>query len=209
MSISTNMQNSRPALVGQADIYIPRLNRDKATHQFVMSVFTENRIGYVENIDFVEINANHNATDANGEPLPFAKHPTLVSAFVRVFFWDKDMLNAIRNPPNVHKLYLFSYSDEHWLLLPNKTPVDRTILNIHQVAHYTSEVQSKIADLTKIMDGIILQNKELVQSVELLMRMNANMQSDIEDLKKSKTIVHIVHADADRKLTSHALCGNS
>jgi hypothetical protein len=209
----------RPSVVGQADIYIPRMNRDKASFPFVSSVFVERGIGYVEHIDFVEINANHNsATENVGDaPLPFVKHPTLVSAFVKVFFWDKKTLDAIRNPPNLRKLYLYSDSEEHWLLLPNKTPIERTILNIHQVAHYTADVQNKISELNKIMDGIIQQNRELKESVEALLKQNGVMQSEMDRLKternpESKTVISIVHNARDnvaRKTTSDCLCGNA
>lgn len=216
--MSSYAKQVRPSVVGQADIYIPRVNRDRASFPFISSVFVERGIGYVEHIDFVEINANHQSTteNAENEPLPFVKHPTLVSAFIKVFFWDKKTLDAIRNPPHLRKLYLFSDTEEHWLLLPNKTPVERTILNIHQVAHYTAEVQTKIASMSNVMDDVILQNKALIDSVEALIKENARMRTEIEDMKtqkaESKTVISIVHSARDnvaRKTTSDCLCGNA
>jgi hypothetical protein len=216
---SSYAKQVRPSVVGQADIYIPRMNRDRASFPFVSSVFVENGIGYVEHMDFVEINANHRSTSENSddEPLPFVKHPTLVSAFIKVFFWDKNILDAIRNPPNMRKLYLYSDREEHWLLLPNKTPIERTILNIHQVAHYTAEVQTKIASMSNVMDDVILQNKALIESVEALIKQNKIMQLEIDKLKternpESKTVISIVHNARDnvaRKTTSDCLCGNA
>ena len=44
--------------VGSVDFYIPRVNRTRASLQFISSVFLNNRIGHVEHVDFVEINAN-------------------------------------------------------------------------------------------------------------------------------------------------------
>jgi len=171
-------------------------------------------IGHVEHIDFVEINANHpNTTDEDGKPMPFVKHPAIVSAYVKVAFWDKNTLDAIQYPPNLRKLYLFTNSEEHWLLLPNNTPIDRSILNIHQVAHYTAEVQTKVADLGAMMEAIVAQNKELSKLVELLVNQNANMQNEIDALKtlktQSKTVVTDPLNEAARKLTSQCLCGNS
>ena len=207
-----------PSVVGQADIYIPRVNRDNASFAFISSVFVERRIGYVSDIDFVEINANHPSSTetTDEEPLPFVKHPTLVSAFVKVTFWDKKTLDAIRNPPHFRKLYLYSDSEQHWLLLPNKNPIDRTILNIHQVAHYTAEVQTNIAAMSKLMEGIVQQNSELVKSVETLFKENARMQAEINEMKtqktESKTVISIVHNSQDtvaRKTTSNCLCGNA
>jgi hypothetical protein len=173
-----------------------------------------NRIGHVEHIDFVEINANHtNTTDEDGKPLPFVKHPTIVSAYVKVAFWDKNTLEAIQHPPNLRKLYLYTNSEEHWLLLPNNSPIDRSILNIHQVAHYTAEVQTKVADLGAMMEAIVTQNKELSKLVELLVNQNANMQTEIDALKTLKTQIKTISSDplneAARKLTSQCLCGNS
>lgn len=216
------------AVVGQFDIYIPRVNRERASFAFMSSVFVQQGIGYVEHIDFVEINANYQST-SEAEPLPFEKHPTLVSAFVKLSFWDKKTLDAIRNPPNLRKLYLYSDTEEHWLLLPNKTPIDRTILNIHQVAHYTAELQTNVADLHKtiesyvqqnkdlhkILEDIIQQNKQINQSMEMLIKRNSAMQTEIDELKapeQSKTVISITHNARDivaRKIVSDSLCGNA
>lgn len=217
MSINRN-QSRVPVVVGQADVYIPRVNRDRASFAFMSSVFVGLEIGHVEHIDFVEINANHSSTStatADSEPLPFVKHPTLVSAFIKLSFWDKKTLDAIRTPPHFRKLYLFSDTEEHWLLLPNKTPIDRTILNIHQVAHYTAEVQTKVADMTTLLESIVRQNSELVKSVEMLFQQKTIMQAEIDELRareQSKTVISIVHNARDnvaRKTTSDCLCGNA
>ena len=208
--------------VGSVDFYIPRVNRTRASLQFISSVFLNNRIGHVEHVDFVEINANHPVTiDADGKPLPFVKHPTIVSAYVKVSFWDKATLEAydVYYRMNLRKLYLFTNSDEHWLILYNNTPIDRSVLNIHQVAHYTTEVQTKVADLSTAMEAIIAQNKELHKLVESLVNQNATMKTEIDELKtiktiktQSKTVITIVtdpHNETARKLTSQCLCGNS
>ena len=208
--------------VGCVDLYIPRVNKTRASFQFISDVFLNNRIGYVEHVDFVEINVNHPVTiDADGKPLPFVKHPTIVSAYVKVAFWDKNTLEAynVYYRMNLRKLYLFTNSEEHWLILHNNTPIERSILNIHQVAHYTAEVQTKVADLSNTMEAIIAQNKELHKLVESLVNQNATMQTEIDELKtiktiktQSKTVIDIVTDplnEAARKLTSQCLCGNS
>jgi len=169
----------------------------------------QRRIGHVEHIDFVDINANHKAiTSETGAEPEFVKHPHLVSVFIKVSFWDLNTLDAIKNPPNFLKLFLYSDSEEHWLLLPNKTPIDRTILNIHQIAHYTAEVQTKIAELTT-------QNQELMKTVEMLLKRDADVRAEIDALKAQAqrqpnvSIVYNAHTEASRKLTSACLCGNS
>lgn len=212
----SNVRNQMyPAIVGQMDVYIPRLNRSRLSFQFIASVFAENGIGHVEHIDFVEINANHKVVAEPGVEPEFVKHPQLVSAFVKVSFWDLKTLDAIRNPPNLHKLYLYSNTDEHWLLLPNKTPIDRTILNIHQVAYYTAEVQTKVSDLTKAVEDITKQNQELAKMVEMLMKRDVERQAEMDTLKAQSqrqpnvSIVYNAHAEASRKLTSDCLCGNA
>jgi hypothetical protein len=203
--------------VGQLDVYIPRVHRSRVSFPFIASVFAENKIGYVEHIDFVEINANHGTATEPGVEPEFVKHPHIVSAFVKVSFWDLKTLDAIRNPPNLRKLYLYSDSDEHWLLLPNKTPIDRTILNIHQVAYYTAELQTKVSDLTKAVEDITKQNQELAKMVEMLIKRDGDRQAEMDALKAQTqtqrqpnvSIVYNAHTEASRKLTSDCLCGNA
>jgi len=214
--MSNNRNPVAPPIVGQMDIYIPRVHRNKLSFQFIASVFMQNKIGHVEYIDFVDINANHKATTSEtGVEPEFVKHPHVVSAFVKVSFWDLKTIDAIRNPPNLFKLFLYSDSDEHWLLLPNKTPIDRTILNIHQVAHYTTEVQTKIDALTKTVEDVTKQNQELAKAVEMLLKRDAEARAEIDALKAqsqrqpSVSIVYNAHTETSRKLTSACLCGNS
>jgi len=213
--MSNNRTQVCPPVVGQMDIYIPRVHRSRLSFPFIASVFTQNNIGHVEHIDFVEINANHRTTSEPGTEPEFVKHPHIVSAFVKVSFWDLKTLDAIRCPPNLHKLFLYDHSDEHWLLLPNKTPIDRTVLNIHQVAHYTAEVQTKIDDLTKTVDNLTKQNQEIAKMVEMLLKRDVETRAELDALKAQAqrqpnvSIVYNANADASRKLTSDCLCGNS
>ena len=212
------VSQNRRQIVGAADVYIPRINKRNATHAVIGSVFVQQNIGYIDYIDFVEINANH-PPPAVGEPLPFEKHPTLISAFLKIVFWDKKMLDAIQNGSSMPiKIYPFNDSEEHWLVLPNKSSaIERTSLNIHQIAHYTSEVQTKTEELNKLMETIARKNEELAQTVEILLKQNRDMRAEIEELKaadkhESKTVISIVHNARDniaRKTTSDCLCGNA
>jgi hypothetical protein len=200
-----------PQPVGQADIYIPRVLRTRATFAFVSSVFVERGIGFVEHVDFVEISATRQSKDST-KAEPFVKHPDIVSAFVKVVFWYKPMLDDIQGVEQMFKLFLFQGLDEHWLLLPNKKPVERTILNIHQVASYTTEALTKIADMTSIMEEILKQNRELAKQVaDMRQELDANKTK--ETIHQTETVITIAHRSPDtdraRRIASEKLCGNS
>lgn len=209
-------------IVGQANVYIPRMLRERATAQNVASILMSLGVGRLEYIDFVEINGNYGAKEADGTDKPFVKHSTLVSAYAMISFFDQRILDSVAKDPNApagYKLYLYRESREHWLLLPNQNPVERTILNIHQVAHYTAEVQTKTASMESMIQDIIRQNQELIAALEALSKENKEMRAEINDIKKqTETVITVTHsaptttttvATKNRFATSELICGNS
>lgn len=209
-------------IVGQANVYIPRMLRERATAQNVASILMSLGVGRLEYIDFVEINGNHGVKEADGTDKPFVKHSTLVSAYAMISFFDQRILDSVVKDPNApagYKLYLYRESREHWLLLPNQNPVERTILNIHQVAHYTAEVQTKTASMETMIQDIIRQNQELIAALEALNKENKEMRAEINEIKKEReTVITVTHntptvtttvATKNRFTTSELICGNS
>jgi hypothetical protein len=179
-------------------------------------------VGRLEYIDFVEINGNHGVKEADGTDKPFVKHSSLVSAYASISFFDRRILEQIvKDPhePSGYKLYLFRESKEHWLLLPNYNPIERTILNIHQVAHHTAEVQTKTASMETMIQDIIRQNQELIAALEALSKENKEMRAEINEIKKEReTVITVTHsaptttttvATKNRFTTSELICGNS
>jgi len=209
-------------IVGQANVYIPRVVRERANAQNVASILMSLGVGRLEYIDFVEINGNHGAKKEDGTDKPFVKHSTLVSAYASISFFDHRILDSIVKDTNVasgYKLYLYRESREHWLLLPNQNPVERTILNIHQVAHYTAEVQTKTASMETMIHDIIRQNQELIAALEAISKENKEMRAEINEIKKEReTVITVTHsaptmtttvATKNRFATSELICGNS
>lgn len=209
-------------IAGQANVYIPRMLRERANAQNVAQMLLSLGVGRLEYIDFVEINGNHGVKEADGTDKPFVKHATLVSAYALISFFDRRILEQIATDPcepSGYKLYLFRESKEHWLLLPNYNPVERTILNIHQVAHYTAEVQTKTASMETMIKDIIRQNQELIAALEALSKENKEMRAEIKEIKKqTETVITVTHtaptttttvATKNRFATSELICGNS
>ena len=99
-------------------------------------------------------------------PVPVQAPPPLekqYSAFVRLTHWYKpDATNSI----GVSGSYKFYVSrDMYWLLLPAKTPLPRTRLNVHQLASYYNEMNVKIdaqAIIFTEQDTRILQQSEII-----------------------------------------------
>lgn len=213
----------RQVIVGQANVYIPRMLRERANAQNVASMLLSNGVGRLEYIDFVEINGNHGAKEADGSDKPFVKHASLVSAYALISFFDQIILDSVTRKKEgdaiPYKLYLFRETNEHWLFLPNENPVERTILNIHQVAHYTAEVQTKTASMETMIQDIIRQNQELIAALEALSKENKEMRAEINDIKKqTETVITVTHsaptttttvATKNRFATSELICGNS
>ena len=219
--------------VGLANVYIPRMIRERANAQNVASLLASLGVGRLEYIDFVEINGNHGAKEEDGTDKPFIKHPSLVSAYASISFYDKNILDSITRQKEggapAYKLYLFRDTKEHWLLLPNENPVERTILNIHQVAHYTAEVQTKTASMETMIQDIMQQNQALIAALEALSKENKEMRSEIDAIKReskqSETVITVTHnnppenntsvtttttvATKNRFATSELICGNS
>jgi hypothetical protein len=224
---------TQQAIVGVANVYIPRMIRERANAQNVASILASRSIGRLEYIDFVEINGNHGLKEEDGTDKPFIKHPSLVSAYASISFYVKDILDSVTRQKeggaSAYKLYLFRDTKEHWLLLPNENPVERTILNIHQVAHYTAEVQTKTASMETMIQDIIHQNQALIAALEALSKENKEMRSEIDAIKReskqSETVITVVHnnppennatvtttttvATKNRFATSELICGNS
>jgi hypothetical protein len=210
-------------IVGQANVYIPRMIRERANSQNVASTLLSLGVGRLEYVDFVEINGNYGAKEEDGTDKPFVKHATLVSAYAMISFFDPKILDSVTRKKEgdapAYKLYLFRESREHWLLLPNENPVERTILNIHQVAHYTAEVQTKTASMETMIQDIIQQNQALIAALEALSKENKEMRAEINEIKKEReTVITVTHntptmtttvATKNRFATSELICGNS
>lgn len=137
-----------PALKEQKlmDLYIPRIGASYVEAD-VKFLFEQANLAYVEYVDFVKVKSF--------TPDAAPKY----CAFVKIGTWYTDIAQKEIAEKGSHKFFLAHLGRteiprdcEHWLLLPNKTPLARTKVNIHQLAAYTDELFEKMEDQTQEME---------------------------------------------------------
>ena len=134
------MSNMSP----MTSIYIPFVD-SRLTEKDVISTFDYYNICNVSRVDFVEIPEKAN----------------LCHAFIHVNNWYNSNNASLTFWEITNKgSYKFYYSQSQssanafWLLLPNKNPIPKTKLNIHQLAVMISEMEKKIVDQQAEMDNM-------------------------------------------------------
>ena len=134
------MSNMSP----MTSIYIPFVD-SLLTEKDVISTFDYYNICNVSRVDFVEIPEKAN----------------VCHAFVHVNNWYNSNNASLTFWEITNKgSYKFYYSQSQssanafWLLLPNKNPIPKTKLNIHQLAVMISEMEKKIVDQQDEMDNM-------------------------------------------------------
>jgi len=114
------------------NVYIPRIN-DAHTEQDVIKIFNNLSICVVQHVDFV---ATKN---------PETKAVLFYSAFVKVSEWiNQDIYQQFKDQ-RAPKVIISNL--EFWILLPAKTIISRSKINIHQLASYSDELFVKCANL--------------------------------------------------------------
>jgi len=125
-------------------IYIPFVD-SRLTEKDVINTFDYYNICNVSRVDFVEIPEKTNVCHAF-----IHVNNWYNSNNASIAFWD------ITNKGSYKFYYSQSQSNSNafWLLLPNKNPIPKTKLNIHQLAVMISEIEKKIADQQAEMDNM-------------------------------------------------------
>ena len=153
-------------------VYIPRMSVDH-TEQFIIHIMKFYRIGEVSHVDFTPINKKP-GFDENVDQV-------VKSAFVH--FWDPqfctDKLYHFQDD-NDFKNYTFwqtiesgkSYKlhvseTEYWLCLKNKNPIQRTMMNIHQVVENGRHLEGLIEAQAKILEEQAKKIEELERKLEV------------------------------------------
>lgn len=134
-------------------IYIPFVD-SRLTEKDVINTFDYYNICNVSRVDFVEIPEKTNVCHAF-----IHVNNWYNSNNASLAFWD------ITNKGSYKFYYSQSQSSSNafWLLLPNKNPIPKTKLNIHQLAVMISEMEKKIADQQAEMDNM----KKRIADLEL------------------------------------------
>jgi len=155
------MSNMSP----MTSIYIPFVD-SRFTEKDVINTFEYYNICNVSRVDFVEIPEKTNVCHAF-----IHVNNWYNSNNASIAFWD------ITNKGSYKFYYSLSQSNSNsfWLLLPNKNPIPKTKLNIHQLAVMISEMEKKIADQQSEMD--IMRNQ--IADLELKSICIANKVSSV------------------------------
>jgi len=148
-------------------IYIPRIStcRDE---KYIMDAMYQFQIGEVSYVDFTPINKKPGFVEIHDEQY--------MSAFVHfsrpwsksIDFWDTI---AHEKPFKIQVT-----SREYWLCLKNKNPVQRTMMNIHQVVDNGRHLEKLIEDQAKQIE--VLEEK-LERRLATLEENLKNLESDL------------------------------
>jgi hypothetical protein len=169
---STNAStNALPFYNGSMDIYVPRIN-PAHTEENVREVFANQNIGYVEYVDFVKSKPSSDLS---------VPTPVYYSAFIKVAYHGDKSENSVHTELLTNGSYkLHLNRSEFWVLLPNKTPLPRTKVNVHQLAQYTDELYQKTSDIESKITEQSTANDEVMKAILSRLKtleMRVDMQS--------------------------------
>lgn len=165
-------------------IYIPRISVG-CDEKYIMDVMYQFQIGEVSYIDFTPINKKPGFVEIHDQQY--------MSAFVhfsRPWTTNRDFWDTIAED----KPYKIQASPrEYWLCLKNKNPVQRTMMNIHQVVEngrhlekIIEEQAKKIEDLEDKMDRTNAVIYQLLSGLFCYKEQKGSLQTHIEILQGKK-----------------------
>ena len=129
------------------EICIPRMGAD-FDEQDIKNIFLAGNIGCVLHVDFVEFVPKETTATATASVIASvaitatAPPAKMYSAFVKFSHWFSSAVPDAIAKSGSYKFFVSATL--YWLLLPNKNPLARTKLNIHQLASYSEEMHVKI-----------------------------------------------------------------
>lgn len=162
-------------MLSQASIYIPRISKTYS-EKHIKIIMHDNNIGSVSYVDFTPINKKQGFyEDIDND---------MVSAFVHfytplvnesdVYVWYNKYLNEHfwRDIQNNKPYRLFvepGKTSEYWICLKNKNPVQRTMMNIHQVVengrYLENLIMTQADDIKNLREIIDNQNQVITQLI--------------------------------------------
>lgn len=186
------MSSSSSSQSNNYSLYIPTIHK-KYTAEMIINIFWKFFMGNVDRIDFVTIMKQ--PKDATKEPV---EDPNFWQAFIYVrpmTTWATVVTDAIDNTgsykffPNQH-----AHPDpnkqgnpkEYWIILKNNNPVpySETHLNIHQLAHNNSLLETKFAEMEaemlKMKTKFAELEEKMVQDVGRLQYDNDTMSIQLD-----------------------------
>ena len=147
-------------------IYIPRMSI-VCDEQYIKFVFKTYCIGTVSHVDFTPINQKPGFRENKVEEYKsaFVHFSEIRTTELYPMFWS-----SIANE-QPYKLYLNPYGmahpkNPHWICLKNKNPVQRTMMNIHQVVENGRYLEGLIEAQEKIIQEQAEKLKELEKNMD-------------------------------------------
>jgi hypothetical protein len=151
-------------------IYIPRICIDYANDEFIRHIMEEYKIGSVSYIDFTPINKKPGFSEVVDQDFISAFVHFSVSNFCNTayHFQDETRMNnnfwkTIANGQS-YKIQISPY--EYWLCFKNKNPIQRTMMNIHQVVENSRHLEGLIKEQAKIIQEQSKKIKDLEEDLE-------------------------------------------
>jgi len=162
-------------------LYIPTINK-KYSADYIIYLFWKFFLGNVDRIDFVPIMKQ--PKDPKKEPF---EDTTFWQAFIYIrpnTTWGKFMSDSINKDgsyrfyPNPEKQ---GAPSEYWLILKNKMPVPyaQTHLNIHQLAHNNSLLETKVSEMELEIAALKAKMSDMEQDVARLQYDNDTMSMQL------------------------------
>jgi hypothetical protein len=160
-SINSKMDNTNTNTNTNMSIYIPRIDA-RITEQMICDEFRYT-LGIVERVDFTPIGKRPGFDEVDTSLEPFVSAfvhfeyifhyyryiENFVTVFVDQIFSDLEQGKAVR-----YYHHFTGGSGSYWILLKNKSPVQRTLMNTHQIVangllleRRTNVLESKLDDV--------------------------------------------------------------
>ena len=188
----------------QLNLYIPRVSSN-TTEEIIKYAFYNLRVGIVEYADFVA--TKH----------PETKEVQYYSAFVKLASWVPEMKPIYEfNKNSSYKMYLGQLgqygsgdpNEKFWVLLPNKNPLQRTKVNVHQLAASTDKLfdqnESFTADLLKKDEEIKVLNERVTRQNEMIEEIQFQLDFErTENAAKNHEIMYLI-----KELQAHVQYGS-
>lgn len=173
--MSANAETSQENLTETLYLYIPRASL-KTTDFTVKDAFFQNNVGVVEYCDLVVIKDK------------VTKEPQHMSVFLKLASWNP--FTAARSDFLTMGSIKLHLENEFWIILPNKTPLPRTHVNVSQLAASTDtlfEQTEHLAEKNSMLAGEIVEMRKVINNqhdkIAILQANQATLISMLERVK--------------------------
>jgi hypothetical protein len=202
----------------KVSIYIPRMD-NYHTIETITQVLYRNCIGIITHVDFTPIYK---------EPGFYENiNSSVKSAFVH--FADHSLQNCEcwntiynKNKP----FYIEVSKDEYWICFKNNNPVQRTMMNIHQIVENGRYLEKLIEEQSKMIKKLeykvekmnnVINNKN-ISGMTIITSSSEEVMTDIDEDEEEKVIYNYneeenfknnINTIDNRIQNSYDLCGNN